>query len=528
MPLAYAFILLAAFAALVLGYLILPLVGAVGVVAVAVALGLLPLFRRNQVRFACAGLAVSTCVCSAVFPALDAQVVAIVQPSGPLTARTFLDEGGTLLAARWDRVAYTQLIAFEGEIVGAYDNLQYWTTPDSDDAPPPSGPLSTFIFEVIPEGSRVAVLGVGGGRQLLGAVSVDRRLALDAFEINRSVVTVLRDEHPEWGRGILAHPSVRAFGRDGRAGVVSQAEPYDHIFLAEAGSVLQYYKVLTGDLNFLHTRDAYADYIEQLRPGGTIAVAFHRWADPDYYATERIGFIMRDLGLEPLLLTDDDFHVLLGGDPVEARPTLDHGRRMALGYGLTEVPVPETVDLSRGPVPTDDAGLNLLPVYLGMSSATRMRTFLWSLAIALLSALVTVLVLSRRTGGQAQSSRGFLASLALAVALGVSFLVLQNALVLQLARQMWNMADAAIIGSTLFLAAAGAGALAGDMAHRYRGVAALLLLVAAVATGVRKYECFRPDRDASLDGSRHRVRRPVSSSVGTRGLGGDLGRLCFR
>lgn len=476
---AYAVLLGGTLAGLVLGYALLSRAGALGLLALAIACAAAATLRGTA-RSLSLGVGFVACALCAAFPSLDAAFVVSVSPGGRYTARGMLDDGATLLRASWDRQSYTQVLSTADQTSGAYDDLVYWDVwrdvaldPRSDD---------DLVYQVLPRASRVAIIGVGGGRQLQQALALDRGLTIDAFEINETIVQHYQ-AHPESNGGAFLAPGVQVFARDGRRGVLERP-PYDCIYLPEAGTVLGYYRTLAIDLNFLHTADAYRGYASRLREHGMIASAFASYADPGNYVTRRVAASFREMGLAVRAYATSRWAVVLGTRPGEAEAMLRAADEIARARGIAALPEADT--RARETLPSDDAGLSLL---LALAPRARLRgAFLGAGLAALVACGLQWLALSRRARRRlARQSASETAppalvgaSLLAAMGLGASYLLVENAVILNLARRMWTMADAVIVGSAAFLACAVAGAAASHLLRARRSARAAQLALLAL------------------------------------------------
>ena len=458
---------------LLIGFLLLPVSGAVGLLG----LGLSALLGasqgdRRKLAFSLAGGA-AICAVSAAIPSIDARFLVAVSPGGKYTARGAIDEGATLVHAAWDRQAYTQILSADGRTMGAYDNLVYWDVPKEIALTP--GSKDDLVFQVVPEKSRLAIIGVGGGRQMHQALAVKRGLKVDGFDINETIVRYYQ-AHPEDNGGAFVADGARVFGRDGRRGVMENG-PYDAIYLPEAGTVLGYYRTLAIDLNFLHTAEAYQGYVDRLSKGGLLASAFASWADPGNYVTRRVLASFRAMGLSVRAYANDRWAVVLGARPGEGEALLRRADEIAARQGIGPLAEESSPDIR---LPGDDAGLNLI---LAVASRGEIARVFGESMVAVAALAAAVLSGLHRGARRSERGRRFGAALLLAAGLGASFLVVENAVILNLSRRLWNMADAVLLGSALFLVcgalgAASAGALAG---RRGGTIARLSLLLAGAA-----------------------------------------------
>lgn len=457
---AYAVLLGGTLIGLVLGYALLARSGVLGLLSLAVASAAAATLERRGRAFAL-GLGALGCATSAALPRLDDAFVVAISPGGPHTARGMLDEGAVLREAAWDRQSYTQILSTADQTLGAYDDLVYWNVRRELALDPTS--LDDLVYRVLPEASRVAVIGVGGGRQIQQALALERGLRVDGFEINETVVRHYLAS-PDDNGGAFVAGGVRIFAQDGRRGVLER-EPYDCIYLPEAGTVLGYYRTLAVDLNFLHTADAYRAYVSRLGERGLLASAFASYADPNNYVSRRVAASLRAMGLSVRAFATPRWALVLGTLPGPGEAMLRAADELARTRGVA--PLAMDPQPAGAALPGDDTGLNLV---LALASRAKLEAvFVRAGAAVLVACALAWLGMMRALGrGAARPPRPPRAgaSLLAAMGLGSSYLLVENAVILNIARRLWNMADAVIVGSAAFLACAVGGAFA---AHRLRG-----------------------------------------------------------
>ncbi|MCP4399139.1 MAG: SAM-dependent methyltransferase [bacterium] len=123
--------------------------------------------------------------------------------------------------------------------------------------------------------SKVLILGAGGGADVLNALYHGAD-SVDAVELDRRLIEVVRDIfHKETG-GLYSWSQVELFNQEARAFVESTQRQYDVIQL----SLLDAFGASTAGVhalheNYLYTLEALQRYYERLSPGGVLAIT--RW-----------------------------------------------------------------------------------------------------------------------------------------------------------------------------------------------------------------------------------------------------------
>ncbi|MGE0813654.1 MAG: hypothetical protein AB7O93_09940 [Vicinamibacterales bacterium] len=127
------------------------------------------------------------------------------------------------------------------------------------------------------KGGRVAVVGVGGGRDVLAAIWSGSP-SITAVEINNNVVALLTEYHRRFTR-LADHPGVTLVHDEGRAFLTRSPDQFDVLQMslvdtwAATGA-----GAFTLSENGLYTREAWRIFLDRLTPTGLISVS--RWFSP--------------------------------------------------------------------------------------------------------------------------------------------------------------------------------------------------------------------------------------------------------
>lgn len=464
--LAYGSLLFAAMLGIAVGYLALPQVGVLGIVLVSLAAAGWPLQPSRRVRAGVFGLVSLALVLLALVPAVDRTIVRQIQPRGPETASA-LAERARLEWGGWGKYQYVQFFRDDaGVLSGVYNNSAYW---DFTTRANPNFVGDRVVMDLLPAGGRLAIVGAGGGRQVAAATDANKQLEVDAFELEPAVIDYLTRIDPDANARTYLQPGVRVFAREGRAGVAESDREYDAIYLADPGNFFHYYRTMLDFAFFLHTREAYASYVEQLRPGGFLAVLV--LPGPAAPAGQRIINIMRALELEVVRVPTRHFDLLVAARAGELDATQLAALAARHGLALEHPQADLTLD---NPIPTDDRGGSYIYALYPLPLLARF----FALGVAAIS--LASLLLARWF--RARASGPTLPGLApLFVLLGLNFILLENVLVLQIARLTFNASDAAILGTLAFLLAAASGACLSDTFARRMPLYLALLAPAILA-----------------------------------------------
>jgi SAM-dependent methyltransferase len=130
----------------------------------------------------------------------------------------------------------------------------------------------------------VAVVGVGGGRDILSALYFGAR-HIRGIEINPAIFEVLTDKFADFSGHLDRQPGVSLVNAEARSYINHSSERYD---LVQISLIDTWAATAAGGLtlteNRLYTVDAWGDFYRALRPGGLLSVS--RWYDPNGHRGE--------------------------------------------------------------------------------------------------------------------------------------------------------------------------------------------------------------------------------------------------
>lgn len=134
--------------------------------------------------------------------------------------------------------------------------------------------LSSFAYRLRPRAEAVCVIGAGGGKDVLGALS-SKAEHVWAVELNRLIVDeVMRGAYREFTGGLYDRDDVTVVVDDGRGFLQRTQERFDVIQLSmvdtSAATAAGAYALSE---NSLYTVEAAGEYISRLKPGGLLSIA---------------------------------------------------------------------------------------------------------------------------------------------------------------------------------------------------------------------------------------------------------------
>jgi len=264
--------------------------------------------------------------------------------------QNFRTEGGELrkiLKYEWNHIIRTDHVpnwyVLDGE---AATRIVPWTEAER------RAPAKTPAYKLAPPNPAVAVIGVGGGRELAEALRAKASSVL-AIDINPTILRWVRGVDRKLNNDLYFDPRVELHTGEGRHAVRSAGRSFDAIVIhaidtyaaAAAGAY-----ALTE--NFLYTKEAFLDYYRSLSDQGVLSIS--RWLF--YPPREDLRLFATALAaLEEAGVADPLAHLVM------AAPLRDYtklGDRRVWGY----------LTMSKRPLtPADVAGLQAHTKKLGWS-----------------------------------------------------------------------------------------------------------------------------------------------------------------
>ncbi|MEA2918829.1 MAG: hypothetical protein QOJ15_10910, partial [Bradyrhizobium sp.] len=130
----------------------------------------------------------------------------------------------------------------------------------------------------------VAVVGVGGGRDILSALLFGAR-HIRGIEINPAIFEVLTDKFADFSGHLDRQPGVSLVNAEARSYINHSSDRYD---LVQISLIDTWAATAAGGLtlpeNRLYTVEAWGDFYRALKPGGLLSVS--RWFDPESHRGE--------------------------------------------------------------------------------------------------------------------------------------------------------------------------------------------------------------------------------------------------
>ena len=130
----------------------------------------------------------------------------------------------------------------------------------------------------------VAVVGVGGGRDVLSALYFGAK-HIHGIEINPAIFEVLTDKFADFSGHLDRQPGVSLVNAEARSYINHSPDRYD---LVQISLIDTWAATAAGGLtlteNRLYTVEAWGDFYRSLKPGGMLSVS--RWYEPEHHRGE--------------------------------------------------------------------------------------------------------------------------------------------------------------------------------------------------------------------------------------------------
>jgi hypothetical protein len=190
---------------------------------------------------------------------------------------------------------------------------------------------------------RVAIIGVGGGRDLLPPIFHGVK-HVDGYEINQTMIDFLQRDFRDFNT-VTTRPEVRLIHDNARNGIAHSGQQYDVI---QASLIDTWAATASGGFvlseNSLYTREGWRVFLEHLTPAGILTMS--RWHIPDAPAETHRLVALAAASLEDAGITDVASHIVL----LQSNKSED-----PVAYGGGETRSIGTILVSRSPFSAEEA-----------------------------------------------------------------------------------------------------------------------------------------------------------------------------
>lgn len=383
----------------------------------------------------------------------------------------------TLLESKWGKYAHVSLVGQRGggtiTVFGAYDGTIHWTVNPKKDL---EYGVQRAVFDFVPEGADIVILGAGGGRQVAQALArkPNRVIAVDLVP---EVFTFLEGDYAWANGGVYKSPRVETVAADGRSYLEESSQQFDLVLLPNTESFGAVVRAFFEPGQRIHTVEAFELIRSRLKPNGVLAIfknldrggkLFNDYAASLQRAgLQVIGWIHPRRGFpgQPI--------VLLAARSRDALQLPARAKALFADLGFVFVDFQKTP--SRGELIFDDSpwARGVLEMWLPRDLLRRLLIGIGAVALVGVS-LVLGLSLRRLDPGETVG-RQLLFVLA-GISIGIHAVYLQNGVIFWLLVNLFNPLSAFFLGTSLFLLAWG---LSSTMPKRW----AWVVLLGAIGIG---------------------------------------------
>jgi hypothetical protein len=156
---------------------------------------------------------------------------------------------------------------------------------------------------------RVAVIGVGGGQDLVMAVANGAK-EVHGYELNRIFLDLLEKDRFEYSGGLAKWPEVKLFHGEARVTLATSGREYDVIL----ASMIDTWAAISGggmvlSENGLYTVEGWTEFLKRVSPRGVVSMT--RWYYPKEPAeVQRLAIVAAE-ALENVGIQDPGQHILI-------------------------------------------------------------------------------------------------------------------------------------------------------------------------------------------------------------------------
>ena len=362
----------------------------------------------------------------------------------------------TLLASKWGKYSHVALVGKRGldstTVYGAYDGTVHWTVNPEKDL---EYGVQRAVFDFVPEGADIAILGAGGGRQVAQALDRNPKRVV-AVDLVPEVFTLLKGEYAWANGGVYESPRVETVVADGRSYLQSSSEQFDLVLLPNTESFGAVVRAFFEPGQRIHTVEAFALMRSRLKANGVLAI--YKNLDRGAKLFNDYAVSLQRAGLQVI----GWIHPRRGfpGQPIVllASPTRDafesgaRARAHFADLGFEFVDFRETAPSGEAIFDDSPWARGVLEMWLPRATLRRLLVGIGAIA-AVGVALVLGLSLRRLDPGETIARRALF--VLAGVSIGIHAVYLQNGVIFWLLVNLFNPLAAFFLGTSLFLLAWG-------------------------------------------------------------------------
>jgi hypothetical protein len=435
-------------------------------------------------------------VAAAAVPGLEALekgFLHLYKGASQQSTKWYAERGFDIEFQRWGRYSLTAVMYSPEarEFAGFYNDYMQW------EYSPGTGfrerKLGAVPILNAPADGKIAIIGAGGGRQVIFALQPRFRFEkIVAIEVEPAVFAAIRRPPlRERFDSVYERPNVVPVRSEARGYMESTSERFDLIFLPSVGG---YPQMMLEPGNMIRTADAYRTLRDRLTDRGILAIWYPSGLDPKSILTAEYVKTLGEqhLGMKTAAYRSDyEYLILAARDPATRLPDAkDIDAFLTAPDDPSGLP-PETDPFARARpffVPTDPDFQPITddrPFLAGnvrhIFSLKQVYQLFAIVGSILAVAGVSILWALRRGGDPRIPGRSYRQVAALSALIGANFILFEHYVILALFQKIYMFQDALVIGAISFLVISGLGSiLIGPRTRTWFQAAAVLLTLPLV------------------------------------------------
>jgi hypothetical protein len=423
-------------------------------------------------------------------PAIEDRFLDLYKGSSMQSTRAYEKAGYRMELQRWGRYSLTAIMysPAERQFAGFYNDFMQW------EYSPGTGfnerMLGAVPILIAPRGGRIAIIGAGGGRQVIFALQprfdFERIVAIEVEPaVHEAMRGPLRESFDSW----YVSPRVVPVQSEARGYMERHPEErFDLIFLPSVGG---YPQMMLEPGNMIRTADAYRTLRDRLTDRGILAIWYPKGLDPRSILTAEYVKTLGEqhLGLKTVAyFSGYEYLILAAKDPATPLPGPAEIDRFLTNPdepgGLPPVndpfarPQPFFVESDPHFKPITDDQPFLAGNVRHIFSLTDVYKLFAIVGSFLAVVGISIVLLLRRSGDPGIPGRSYGQVAGLSFLIGANFILFEHYVILALFQKLYMFHDAPHVGVISFLVMSGLGSvLIRPRARVWFQAAAILLML---------------------------------------------------
>ena len=402
-----------------------------------------------------------------VSPNMDSKFLDWYKGTSFQSTHYYSDQGYEMVYQKWGKYSLIEIMKAptqEPAYVGFYSDMHQWLY--APDAGFFQHSLGMLPIDYLPDGSSIAVVGSGGGRQVQYAkIKGDRFDRILAIELEPGVLRAVRKDMSDQFNHVYSGENIEVVNQEARSYMEESDEQFDLIYLPSVGG---YPQMMLEPGNMIRTIDAFKTLRNRLTDDGMLAIWFPRGLDPQQILTEQYIHTLEspEINLNVNTFRSSTDILILASASENLLPNIEEVRQFFSGPRDSLVPhgpsggaplrVTKTWDDDAFKPITDNQPFLAGNVQHIFSVEQVGKLFLLVAGLLILFAGLLIFSMARK-GKSYIPNRSFSQTLWISVLVGANFLVMEHYLILALFKKIYVYHDALVLGAISFLVISGLG-----------------------------------------------------------------------